>query len=170
MANTSAREDLLREAAWFLREIHSVDGVRRVAVLGSLVTSKPEPKDCDFLLTVPEDLDLEPVARLGRKLQGHTQSLGLGSDVFLAAPDHTYLGRTCPWRKCGPQHRVRCDALHCGQREYLHDDLEAVELEEELIADPPVVLWPEVWARVEVPSDFERTVLQAARELTDASG
>jgi len=50
--------------------------------------------------------------------------------------------------------RARCDALHCGRRPYLHDDWEAVCLDEALIAAPPIELWPEIVARVLVPEDI----------------
>ena len=46
-----------------------------------------------------------------------------GGDIFLAGPKGNYLGRTCHWKNCGPGIRMSCDALHCGQRHYLHDDL-----------------------------------------------
>jgi hypothetical protein len=79
---------------------------------------------------------------LGRKLQGHAQNFGRGGDVFLADRQHRYLGRTCPWKQCGPGIRASCDALHCGRRPYLHDDLETIKLPPNLIASPPLELWP----------------------------
>jgi len=65
------------------------------------------------LAEVLEEYDT-PLATLGRKLQGHAQSFARGGDVFLADPQGHYLGRTCPWKRCGPGIRLRCDALHCG--------------------------------------------------------
>ena len=38
------------------------------------------------------------------------------------------------WVACGPCIRRSCDALHCGERHYLHDDLEAITLSEETIS------------------------------------
>jgi hypothetical protein len=38
--------------------------------------------------------------------------------------------------------RQSCDALHCGQRPYLHDDLNTLRLSTALIATPPLELWP----------------------------
>ena len=50
---------------------------------------------------------------------------------------------------------MSCDARHCGQRPYLHDDLETVRLATELILAPPLELWPQVAVRVPVPADIE---------------
>ena len=66
-----------------------------------------------------------------------------GADVFLVKPDGKYLGCTCPWKNCGPGYRASCDAEHCGLRPYLHDDLGLIRLTPEVIAQPPVMLWPE---------------------------
>lgn len=94
-------------------------GVIRIALIGSLATDKPDPKDANVLVTVTDDANLEPLATLGRKLAGHAQSFRRGGDVFLADPRGNYLGRTRPWRECAPGIRMRCDALHCGRRPYL---------------------------------------------------
>jgi hypothetical protein len=59
---------------------------------------------------------------------GHAQSRNSGADVFLASPCGAYLGRACHWKVCQPGVRMRCDALHCGRRPYLHDDLKMTEL------------------------------------------
>jgi hypothetical protein len=42
----------------------------RIALLGSLATEKPVPKDADVLVTIDAAMDLGPLARLGRGLQG----------------------------------------------------------------------------------------------------
>jgi hypothetical protein len=54
---------------------------------------------------------------------------------------------------------MSCDALHCGQRPYLHDDLATVKLDQHLIAAPPLELWPQVVARVPVPQDVEQALV-----------
>jgi len=54
---------------------------------------------------------------------------------------------------------MSCDALHCGQRPYLHDDLATVRLDKHLIAVPPLELWPQVVARVLVPQDVEQGLI-----------
>ena len=60
--------------------------------------------------------------------------------------------------------RASCDALHCGRRPYLHDDWEAVHLDEALIAASPIELWPEIVARVPVPEDVEQNLTAPLRE------
>jgi hypothetical protein len=59
---------------------------------------------------------------------------------------------------------MRCDALHCGRRPYLHDDLKTITLKRELIAAPPIVLWPQVSAVVAPPADVEAILLAPLRE------
>jgi hypothetical protein len=81
------------------------------------------------------------------------------ADIFLANPDGEYLGRTCPWKKCGPGIRQSCDALSCGARKYLHDDLEAIRLNKKLIQHPPALLWPEVSATPDCPADLHKELI-----------
>ena len=50
-------------------------------------------------------------------------------------------------------------AMHCGARPYLHDDLDAVRVEEEVIAQPPVVLWPDPAVVEEVPLDVREELI-----------
>jgi hypothetical protein len=54
--------------------------------------------------------------------------------------------------------RLRCDALHCGRRAYLHDDWATVELPPSLTAAPPVELWPAVVVHVPIPADLEQAL------------
>jgi hypothetical protein len=144
-------------------------GVTRIALIGSLTTEEPDPKDADLLVTVGDDMDLAPLAALGRKLQGHAQSFGRGGEVFLADPEGHYLGRTCPWKECRPGIRLSCDALHCGRRPFLHDDLEAIRLPQDVISDPPIELWPRVDVRVPVPEDVAQDLLLPLRKEQDRS-
>ena len=65
-------------------------------------SNKAFPKDIDVLVTVIVDCELAPLAKLGRQLSGHMNNYRAGADVFLASEDGHYLGRTCPWRDCGP--------------------------------------------------------------------
>lgn len=159
------RARLIDEVLTFVRSVarahHGgpLPGVTRIALIGSLTTDEPDPEDAELLVTVTDDADLAPLARLARKLQGHAQSFRRGGEVFLADPDGNYLGRTCPWKKCGPGIHAACDALHCGRRPYLHDDLEAVQLDKSLIAAPPIELWPQVEARVSPPEDIEQGLI-----------
>jgi len=66
-----------------------------------------------------------------------------------------------------PRGRQTIDALHCGRRLYLHDDLQAVSVSESLIAAPPIELWPRLVTRVPVPQDLERG-LSALHKKRDA--
>jgi hypothetical protein len=68
----------------FVRAARSTPGVLRIALLGSLATDKPVPKDADVLVTIDPAIDLAPLARLGRRLQGTVQTINLGADIFLA--------------------------------------------------------------------------------------
>ena len=117
------RSHLLTGVLAFTQVASPVSGVIRIALIGSLATSKAEPKDADALVTITDEADLTLLAAHGRKLLGHCQSRNRGSDIFLAHPSVQYLGRLCSWKRCEPGIRVNCDALHCGQRHYLHDDL-----------------------------------------------
>ncbi len=155
----STRTRLIAEVLTFVRAASQLPDVLRIALIGSLTTDEPDPKDADLLVTVADDADLEPLATLGRKLAGHAQGFNRGGDVFLANRRGHYLGRTCPWRECRPGIRQSCDALHCGQRPYLHDDLDTIKLDQHLIAAPPLELWPQVVARVLVPQDVEQNLI-----------
>jgi hypothetical protein len=151
------RGKLLAYLPWFVAEAAKLAGVRRVALLGSLVTQKTDPKDIDFLVTVDDDIDLEPLARLGRKLKGRTQQFNHGADIFLADQQGHYIGRTCHWSSCGPGIRRSCDALHCGRRHYLHDDFSTVKLSEETMRNA-MQLWPVVEGRERLPVDLANAV------------
>ena len=149
----------LLEGLWrFVVTASSIPGVRTIALLGSITTAKPNPKDIDVLIVVDDDADLAALATVSRRLQGHAQGYNCGADVFLADSRGIYIGRTCPWRDCQPGVRLACDARHCGQRPYLHDDLDTVQLGESLVAAPPVTLWPRTEHRGPVPPDVEEFI------------
>ena len=145
------RPHLLKAVVGFVRAARSTQGVLRIALLGSLATDKPVPKDADALVTIDADMDLAPLARLGRRLQGAAQTINLGADVFLADAAGRYLGRICHYRECFP--RVACRALSCGLRQHLNDDLQIVTQSPTLVSAPPIDLWPRVVARCAVPAD-----------------
>jgi hypothetical protein len=159
------RTQLLTAVLAFVRSASRLAGVKRIALIGSLTTPEPSPKDADLLVTVTDDMDLAPLAKAARQLNGRTMQTGRsrGGDVFLADVAGNYLGRTCPWKECGPGIRQSCDALHCGQRRYLHDDLCAIKLQSALIQAPPIELWPVLVPRVEVPADVEELLLKPIR-------
>ena len=89
--------------------------------------------------------------------QGVCSNHQLGADIFLADATGCYLGRICQYRECHP--RVACFAQHCGRRAHLNDDLHVVTLSKELIAAPPIDLWPDVVRRLKVPPDVEALLL-----------
>lgn len=51
------RRILLALALDFVRRVHSVPGVKRLALLGSILTDKAKPKDIDILVTVEDACD-----------------------------------------------------------------------------------------------------------------
>ena len=152
---TEVRRFLLHESVSFVRCATSISGVRKIGLLGSLTTEKPEPKDIDLLVTIDDDVDLTALAAAGRRLKGKAQGRNKGADIFLANPIGIYIGRTCSWRKCQPGIRIACRADHCGDRTFLYDDLSDLTLPEHLVNNPPIQLWPEVIRNVKVPPDVE---------------
>ncbi len=152
------RQQLLDALRRFVAGAREIAGVRRISLLGSIVTTKQNPKDIDVLVVVADDADLTALATCARRLQGQAQSFNRGADVFLADERGTYIGRTCHWRDCRPGVRQSCDALHCGRRPYLHDDLAAITLNSTLVLSPPITLWPKVERRGKLPADVEEVV------------
>lgn len=150
----SYRQQLISIAKEFVRTAVKLNGVLRIALIGSITTNKEDPKDIDLLITVMDDMDLKRLAKASRRLLGKAQSLGRGGEVFLASPDNQYIGRICRWKDCGPWERSTCDALHCGLRLYLHDDFHDIKLSDKLVNKTPIEIWPDYVARVEVPDDI----------------
>jgi predicted nucleotidyltransferase len=151
------RSFLLEALAEFMRAAANVQGVARVAVVGSLVTDKPSPKDADVLVTVRDDADIRSLPRLGRKLKGVAQSRNLGADIFLASTSGAYVGRTCSYRECHP--RSACRGTQCGSGRWICSDLEIVRLPDSLVAEPPLEIWPQVVVRTVLPADTQRILL-----------
>jgi len=168
------RRHLLAAALAFVREARSVPGVLRIALVGSLATDKPNPKDADVLVTIDAAMDLSALARIGRRLKGAGNSINLSADTFLADAEGRYIGRICRYRECHT--RVLCRAQHCGQRQHLNDDLYVVTLSPKLIAAPPIDLWPRIVRRAAVPADTELLLVAelekdaTARDWNDAAG
>jgi len=154
------RKIMFAEVRRFVRFARDLPGLQRIALIGSLASDKEFPKDIDLLVTIADDCDLAPLATLGRQLAGHLAAHSAGADVFLASPDGEYLGRICHWKRCGRGIRASCDALSCGVRHFLHDDLRSIRLSKELISQPPVQLWPEVAAVSACPSDVVEQLIQ----------
>jgi hypothetical protein len=147
------RRHLLAAVLAFVRAARSSPGVLRIALVGSLTTDKPVPKDADVLVTIDAEMDLSALALIGRRLKGAANSINLGADIFLADAAGRYIGRICRYRECHT--RVLCKALHCGLRQHLNDDLHVVTLNSALVASPPIELWPRIVRRVAVPTDTE---------------
>ena len=105
------RPHLLGAVLAFARAARSTPGVLRIALLGSLATDKPIPKDADVLVTIDATMDLDSPARLGRRLKGTAQTINLGADVFLADAAGRYIGRICHYRECRPERSAAaCDS------------------------------------------------------------
>jgi hypothetical protein len=110
------------------------------------------------MLVTPEDgADLGPLATVSRRLKGRAQNFNLGADIFLCDPAGRYFGRVRGYRECHP--RVLCQAMHCGDRDHLNDDLDVVTLDESVTLSPAFVLWPEVERRAAAAEDVERLLL-----------
>jgi hypothetical protein len=148
------RAFLIAETFRFIDRILTIPGLRRIAIVGSLTTSKVDPKDIDILITIDDKADLTALATAARKLKGAAQTKNKGADVFLANPLGQYIGRICHWRNCGPGIRASCDARNCGRRHYLHDDLDEINLAHLLVKEPPLEIWPTVVYRQSVASDL----------------
>jgi len=148
---------LLLAVLSFVLAARACPGVQRISLLGSILTVKAIPKDIDVLVTIEGAMDLTALARAGRRLMGTAQTINLGADIFLADTTGRYLGRICHYRECHP--RVLCRAQHCGRRDHLNDDLHIVTLSQQLLASPPVELWPNVIRRLSVPPDVDEALL-----------
>lgn len=151
------RPVLLAHGLSFVRAASACHGVRRIALIGSMTTPKPIPKDIDMLVTVSADVDLPTLALAGRRLKGGCSQINLGADIFLCGEDDRYLGRTCLHRECHP--RATCEAHNCGATPHLRDDLHQVTLKPDLICNPPFVLWPQVRREYAAPGDVEALLL-----------
>ena len=157
------REALLLAVWSFVQAARHCPGVLRVALLGSLATNKAIPKDADVLVTIDHEMNLANLARAGRRLKGSAQTINLGADIFLADATGRYLGRICHYRECHP--RAACLAQHCGLRQHLNDDLQVVTLSKELLAAPPIELWPSVVRRLTAPPDVEGLLLTKLEQI-----
>ena len=151
------REALLEEAVLFVQGAADIPGIIRLAMIGSLLTSKRRPKDCDLVVSVTEEVEMARLAKLGRRLKGRTGAMGSGADVFVCDAEHRYIGRICQWRECWP--RRLCQARNCGLRPGLNDDLDVVNLGLHQTLTPPVELFPTVITRTDVPEDVQRVLL-----------
>lgn len=160
------RKIMFAEVRRFVRFARDILGVQQIALIGSLTTNKEFPKDIDLLVTITDDCNLSELARLGRQLTGHMMTHGAGADVFLADQTGNYLGRTCSWKQCEPGIRKSCDAQSCGARHFLHDDFATIRLSDEVIQNPPAMLWPDVSAKSPLPPDVTKLLLEPLAQDT----
>jgi len=171
---TSDREHLLAAAQWFIAEAAKLESVEQIALVGSLCTEQKKPRDLDLLVTVKPGSSIKALGKLKRKLQGKISRGSMGSDVFIAedgpgAPKPSgeggrYIGRACQYRE--PWLRADCMArkLRCADgREFLCDTSANFRLDQEVIDNPPVILWPEVKQNVEVPADVQKLMAAIGR-------
>jgi hypothetical protein len=158
-SNVSVGAFVIAEVLAFARATQQLAGGIRVALIGSLTTSKAERKVADLVVIVTEDADLASLDQTGRQLQRRTRSINRGGDIFQADPEGNYVGGTCQWKECGLGIRWRYDALHCGRQHYLHIDVCAIVLPKELIAAPPLESRLQHAVRVPLPEDLERDLL-----------
>ena len=151
----TVRKEMLAGVHRFVCAAKALAGVQRIALLGSIVTDKSNPKDVDLLVTVSDTMDLARLATCARGLQGRLQGLNHWADVFLADERGRYLGRTCTWRECRPGIRASCDALHWGADRISTTILGTFVCLQRSLPRSPVQLWPQVVRRCVVPHDVE---------------
>ena len=154
------RQNLIKFVLDFVLSCKEIEGVDRISIIGSLISSKVKPKDVDFLITISDDLDLTHLAKISRRLQGKSGGLTGGADIFLANRNNEYLGRICIWKDCRPGVRMSCDADNCGGRKYLHDDLSVIKITKEVVEKPSLILYPNLVRNMSVPEDVEEELIK----------
>jgi len=77
------RQPLLLAVRSFVHSARDYPGVLRIALLGSLTTTKLIPKDVDVLVTIDGAVELVELARTGRRLQGVLKPSTLVPTFFL---------------------------------------------------------------------------------------
>src|SRR6266436_6254963 len=75
------RDHFLEAVLWFVQAATQLPGVQRIALIGSILTNRPSPKDVDLVVYIAADADLAPLASLARRLKGRLQSHNRGADV-----------------------------------------------------------------------------------------
>ncbi len=152
------RSFLLKGVRKFVCDASQMQGIVRIAMIGSLLTKKWKPKDADLLVTVTSIANIASLAKLGRRLKGSAQSKSSGADIFLCNEQGEYLGRTCSFREC--HYRRACGGTQCDMGTYICNDLEIVRLDTILTTKPPLELWPVVVRRANIPEDVEEIFLK----------
>jgi len=115
-------------------------------------------RDLDLLVTVKPGSSIKALGKLKRKLQGKISRGSMGSDVFIAEGGR-YIGRACQYREPWPRADCMARKLHCADgREFLCDTSADFSLDEAVIDNPPVILWPEVKKNTEIPATLSAFV------------
>jgi len=153
----SIRSFLSRETRRFVQGVSGLSGIERIALVGSLLTKKENPKDTDLLVTVEVDVDIDELAKLGRRLRGHCQGRGVGTDIFLCNTDGVYIGLTCSYVEGHPRMVCRGNQCHLGTK--ICDDFNEVRLNAKLSKEPSLELWPDIVKRIPIPVDVETYLL-----------
>jgi hypothetical protein len=80
MSNPSLRVALLRGVLKFVAHAKDLSGVSRIALIGSLTTTKPNPKDADVLVTVS-------VVRMSSCVMLRGATLGVRAPIGSVTPE-----------------------------------------------------------------------------------
>jgi hypothetical protein len=97
----SIRPYLLAGVLRFVRAARNVEGVVRIALIGSLATDKLNPKDADLLVTIRDDADLAPLAALGANSRATPSSATGAARSFSARRKGRILGAPAPGKIAG---------------------------------------------------------------------
>jgi hypothetical protein len=155
-SRANVRDSLLEAALWFVQAAAQLSEVQRIVLIGSILSDRQSPerrrptgvrcRRCRSRTAggTPAPRAAPEPEPLCRRILGRRATPVFGSDLFL---------EVVPARDS----RLS-DALHCGRRPHLHDDLATIRLPDSLIAAPPLELWPIVVRRCQVPADVERLV------------
>jgi predicted nucleotidyltransferase len=153
------RTELLAALRWFLDRVRTLPGIESVALIGSLATEEPNPKDLDVLVMVEPGADLAALAQLGRQAAGRRQHGVWGVDLFLGE-NGRHIGRACKFRE--PHPRVSCGRFRCVPgRPFLCDTSEVFTLDAGLISAPPLTLYPAPKAAAALPADVRAAFPEA---------
>lgn len=161
------RSALLQAAKWFLENIFKRDDIEKIAFLGSICTNKKYPKDIDILVYLKPGADIESIAALKRKFQGRIDRGTMGADIFLAE-NGKYIGRACCYKE--PWVRAVCaqQKLCCNRdRIFLCDTSQSFALKPEIVANPPVVVYPDFSTESAIPNDLKEMIESVLRIKDD---
>ena len=165
MQTKNFRPPFIKNIFFFVELAKKIQGVKKIAIIGSITTSKKKPKDIDLLVTIDNTINIKKLAAAGRKLTGKQMAVGdsSGADVFLANEAGAYLGRTCHYRQC--HLRMGCMGIRCNGGHIMYD-LHIINLDKSLVLNPPVEIYPKVVIRKQLPKDLE-VAIQAYQKSSE---